>query len=75
MKDSPYFDAGVAAAYNRPAVPLQFAAPARDLVAGLGLSVVGYRVLDVGTGTGAALIRAAALERAQAAPLRPALSI
>ena len=59
MKDSPYFNAGVVAAYDRLAVPLQFAAPARDLVAGLGLSV-GNRVLDVGTGTGTALTRAAA---------------
>ena len=75
MKDSPYCDAEVVAAYDRLAVPRQFAAPARDLVAGLGLSVVGNRVLDVGTGTGAALIPAAAPERAQAAPLRPALSI
>ena len=47
------------AIYDRLAVPLQFAAPARDLVAGLGVSV-GSRVLDIGTGTGAALIRAAA---------------
>ena len=59
MKDSPYFNAGVVATYDRLVVPLQFAAPARDLVAGLGLSV-GSRVLDVGTGTGAALIRVAA---------------
>ena len=47
------------AIYDRLAAPLQFAAPARDLVTGLGLSP-GWRVLDIGTGTGAALIRAAA---------------
>jgi SAM-dependent methyltransferase len=59
MPDSPYFTVGAVAAYDRLAVPLQFAAPASDLVAGLGLSV-GNRVLDVGTGTGAALTPAAA---------------
>lgn len=59
MIASPYLSASAAATYDRLAVPLQFAAPARDLVAGLGLSV-GSRVLDVGTGTGAALIRAGA---------------
>lgn len=58
MRDSPYFNAGVVAVYDRLAVSIQFAAPARDLVAGMRLSV-GNRVLDVGTGTGAALTGAA----------------
>src|SRR5215469_10483976 len=55
---SPYLDATLVASYERLSVPLQFAAPARDLVAALDVST-GDRVLDVGTGTGAALIQAA----------------
>jgi len=44
--------------YNRVAAPLQFAAPARDLVEILQLRI-GDRALDVGTGTGAAAVAAA----------------
>lgn len=58
MTGSPYREAAVAEGYARVAVPLQFAAPARDLVAAAGLRA-GQRVLDVGTGTGAAAAAAA----------------
>jgi ubiquinone/menaquinone biosynthesis C-methylase UbiE len=59
MQPSPYLDAEVAEAYDELALPLQFAAPADDLVAFMQLSP-GVRVLDVGTGTGAIVARAAA---------------
>ena len=59
MENSPYRDTAVADAYERLAVPLQFAAPARDLVAAVRLRA-GQRVLDVGTGTGPAARAAAA---------------
>jgi len=64
MKKSPYFDRTMADVYNRVAAPLQFAAPAKDLVEILQLRI-GDRALDVGTGTGAAAVAAAtALESA-----------
>lgn len=56
---SPYAARALVDVYDRLALPLQFAAPARDLVAALGLTP-GARVLDVGTGTGAAATPAAA---------------
>src|SRR5215472_4059364 len=59
IKGSPYLDATLVASYERLAVPLQFAAPARDMVAALEVST-SDRLLDVGTGTGAVLIQAAA---------------
>src|SRR5437867_10568657 len=58
MKRSPYSEAKNAAVYDRLAFPLQFSAPARDLV-GLLRPAAGDRVLDVGSGTGAAAIPAA----------------
>jgi ubiquinone/menaquinone biosynthesis C-methylase UbiE len=58
MKRSPYRDDVTANTYDHIALPYQFAAPARDLVAMLRLPA-GGRVLDVGTGTGAAAIPAA----------------
>ena len=54
----PYSDAGLAASYDRVAVPHLFAKPARDLVAILRLPI-GGRALDAGTGTGAAALAAA----------------
>lgn len=51
MAGSPYLEPAVAAAYDRIAAPALFAAPARDLVALIGLPPGGM-VLDVGTGTG-----------------------
>jgi SAM-dependent methyltransferase len=50
-RESPYTDPGMAAVYAHIAAPLQFDAPARDLVEILKLHR-GARVLDVGTGTG-----------------------
>ena len=58
MKHSPYCDVVTATTYDHLALPYQFAAPARDLVDMLRLPV-GCRVLDVGSGTGAAAIPAA----------------
>ena len=58
MKNSPYCDAENAAIYDRLALPCQFSAPGRDLVGMLRIAV-GGRVLDVGSGTGAAAIPAA----------------
>lgn len=58
MKHSPYCDAANAAAYDQLALPYQFSAPASDLVNMLRLPYEG-RVLDVGSGTGAAAIPAA----------------
>ena len=58
MKQSPYCEAANAATYDQLALPYQFSAPARDLVGMLRLPV-GGRVLDVGSGTGAAAIPAA----------------
>lgn len=55
---SPYCNAVTAATYDQLALPYQFSAPARDLVDMLRLPV-GGRVLDVGSGTGAAAIPAA----------------
>ncbi len=55
---SAYSDEAIAAAYDRLLVPYHLAAPAKDLVAMLGLPA-GGRVLDVGSGTGAAAIAAA----------------
>lgn len=49
---SPYDDPAIAAVYARVSAPLQFDAPARDLVEMLKLSP-GAIALDVGTGTGA----------------------
>jgi ubiquinone/menaquinone biosynthesis C-methylase UbiE len=57
MKTSPYRVARAAAEYDRLAVPIQFAAPANDLVKRLNLAA-GARVLDVGAGTGAATVPA-----------------
>src|SRR5438874_1819993 len=54
---SPYRDPHVVDVYDRLAVPIQFAAPARDLVRRVKL-ISGERVLDVGTGTGAVLVAA-----------------
>jgi ubiquinone/menaquinone biosynthesis C-methylase UbiE len=59
MTRSPYQDPAVAAAFGCIAEPAQFARPARDLVAMLGIPA-GCRVLDVGTGTGALARPAAA---------------
>ena len=56
---SPYRDRNVVDVYDRLAVPIQFAVPARDLVRRVKL-VSGERVLDVGTGTGAVLVAASA---------------
>lgn len=58
MKQSPYCDPSNAATYDRLSVPHQFSAPAKDLVEMLQLPS-GGRVLDVGSGTGAAAIPAA----------------
>jgi len=57
-RESPYHWADAAAAYDRLAVPMQFAEPAKELVRLVGV-VPGMRVLDVGAGTGAATIPAA----------------
>lgn len=56
---SPYREAGVAAVYSSLAGPIQFDAPARDLVELVGIAE-GARVLDVGAGTGAVTVPAAA---------------
>jgi ubiquinone/menaquinone biosynthesis C-methylase UbiE len=56
---SPYTDPSSVAVYARVSAPLQFDAPARDLVEILNLSS-GAIVLDVGTGTGAVATPAAA---------------
>ena len=53
-----YRDAGVAASYDHLVAPYLMTAPAKDLVASLGLPVGGL-VLDVGCGSGAATIPAA----------------
>ena len=58
MKHSPYCDVVTAATYDQLALPYQFSAPARGLVDMLRLPYRG-RVLDVGSGTGAAAIPAA----------------
>lgn len=58
MMRSPYCNAVTAATYDHIALPYQFSAPASDLVDMLRLPV-GGRVLDVGSGTGAAAIPAA----------------
>ncbi len=52
MDGSPYLDPQVAESYDRLAVPVQFTAPARDLVSMLDVPP-GSAVLDVGTGSGA----------------------
>lgn len=57
VEPSPYSDAALVDTYDRLAVPLQFAMPARDLVAAMELRQ-GDRVLDAGTGTGATAIEA-----------------
>lgn len=49
--NSPYADPAVVATYDRLAAPAQFAAPAKDLAALLGVPP-GATVLDLGTGTG-----------------------
>lgn len=58
MMLSPYCNAVTVATYDQIALPYQFSAPASDLVDMLRLPV-GGRVLDVGSGTGAAAIPAA----------------
>jgi ubiquinone/menaquinone biosynthesis C-methylase UbiE len=58
MQASPYYELAYAAAYDRLALPLQFAAPATDLVR-LTEPAVGDRFLDVGSGTGAVVVPAA----------------
>lgn len=55
---SPYCYAETVATYDQLALPYQFSAPARDLVEMLRLPA-GARVLDVGSGTGAAALPAA----------------
>lgn len=57
MTWSAYLDPAIAAAYARLAAPIQFAPPARDLVALLRLRP-GAVVLDVGSGTGVAAVPA-----------------
>lgn len=59
-RDSPYTDPYSAAVYARISAPLQFDAPARDLVELVEL-FPGAAVLDAGTGTGAVAARAAAI--------------
>jgi len=55
---SPYREASLAAVYDSLALPIQFQAPARDLVSVAGIAE-GMRVLDVGAGTGAVTVPAA----------------
>ena len=52
MGGSPYLDPHVAESYDRLAVPIQFEAPARDLVSMLDVAP-GSAALDAGTGSGA----------------------
>lgn len=59
MNHSPYHETVTAATYDRLALPSKFSAPATDLVEMLQLSA-GDLILDVGSGTGAASIPAAA---------------
>ena len=60
VENSPYCDGALVETYDRLAVPLQFAAPASELVAAVHLRT-GNRVLDVGTGTGPAATATAAV--------------
>jgi ubiquinone/menaquinone biosynthesis C-methylase UbiE len=60
VERSPYCDAALVEAYDRLAVPLQFAAPAGELVAAVQIRT-SHRVLDVGTGTGTAAAAAAVI--------------
>ncbi|MBI4478322.1 MAG: methyltransferase domain-containing protein [Acidobacteria bacterium] len=58
-RSSPYHEAEVAAVYDRLALPIQFAAPAADLVTVVA-PAADARVLDVGAGTGAVTVPAKA---------------
>jgi ubiquinone/menaquinone biosynthesis C-methylase UbiE len=57
--DSPYLDPELVRTYERTALAISFAAPARELVEELRIAP-GSRVLDVGSGTGAVAAPAAA---------------